>query len=644
MLSTFQEAREQEESSPPKKVNVLLLSSEWWSRKGGISTLNRVLATQLAKHPLVELTVFLLECSEEERKEAVSNSINIVKAPEQLGFKENVLLCFPPNDLEIDIVIGHGAVLGAPAKIIRDNRQCKWIQVVHTMPKQLGMFKTYQDRQDPIKKSEEKHQLEVKFGEMADSVVGVGPKLTDAFRCYLRWCKKNPDDVINLTPGIFNMYSGIQHALRDGEKCRVLVFGRADEEDFILKGFDIASKAVAQLPNTTLIFAGACDESLQLVANRFLEGGISPQNLDVRGFLKSTQEFIQLFCEVDLALLPSRSDGFGLTALEALSAGLPVLVSRNTGFGEALSKIPFGSFYVIDSEDPSVWASAIEQVWKKDRATRLQETDFLRTWYGKKYNWESQCNDLVSFFLALTRNKQTTSKKQLQPALSTAQTTLTEQRLPQADDFIIPREEIGLKGVSVGDGTLNAVEIQFRGHRVAVKRMKEFKLSPHNRQQFKQAMADASYCCHPNLLQFICATNENFPLLVNELPDTCLHTLLLDHSLSVHNIITIALDVAEGLNFLHRKKIIHRNVRSTNVLLWREDEGWRAKLGDNEIAHLRREMMRVSQREQESPKVKVYHIIIFYLFPVLPVSKMEKARVKPARKVQQANKFALRTA
>ena len=80
------------------------------------------------------------------------------------------------------------------------------------------------------------------------------------------------------------------------------------------------------------------------------------------------------------------------------------------------------------------------------------------------------------------------------------------------------------------------------------------------------------------------------------------------------------------------------------MLLWREDEGWRAKLGDNEIAHLRREMMRVSQREQESPKVKVYHIIIFYLFPVLPVSKMEKARVKPARKVQQANKFALRTA
>ena len=289
------------------------------------------------------------------------------------------------------------------------------------------MFKTYGN---PIIKSEMKHEVEVELSKMADLVVGVGPKLSEAFRCYLRWCKKDPDDVINLTPGIFNEYSDIQHAPQAEEKCRVLVFGRDDEEDFALKGFDITGKAVALLPNTILIFAGACNESLQKVANRFLECGISPQNLEVRGFLKNTQEFIQLFCEVDLALLPSRSDGFGLTALEALSAGLPVLVSRNTGFGEALSKVLFGSSYVVDSEDPSVWASAIEQVWKKDRVTRLQETEYLRTFYEQKYKWERQCNDLVKKFRTTDIGKCKKNEITSHDLLRSGQTSYSNKELP----------------------------------------------------------------------------------------------------------------------------------------------------------------------------------------------------------------------
>lgn len=392
MLSTLQKARERGQSSSTKTLNVLLLSSEWWSRKGGVSTLNRILALQLAEHPLIKVTVFLLECSEEEKKEALKHNINVVKATRQPGLEEHVWLCFPPNNLQIDIVIGHGAVLGAQAKIIRDSRQCKWVQVAHTAPKELGMFKTYQD---PITKSERKHQTEVELCEMADLVVGVGPKLSETFQCYLSWCKKNPDDVVTLTPGIFKEYSDIEHAPRDGVKCRVLAFGRGDEEDFTLKGFDIAAKAVAELSDTILIFAGSRNEDLQQVTQRFLECSISPEKLVVRGFLDNKQDLIKLFCEVDLALMPSRTEGFGLTALEALSAGLPVLVSRNTGFGEALSKVPFGLSYVVDSKDASVWANAIKQVWKKDRKMRLQESDYLRTCYRKEYNWESQCNVLI---------------------------------------------------------------------------------------------------------------------------------------------------------------------------------------------------------------------------------------------------------
>ncbi|XP_015747310.1 PREDICTED: uncharacterized protein LOC107327069 [Acropora digitifera] len=60
--------------------------------------------------------------------------------------------------------------------------------------------------------------------------------------------------------------------------------------------------------------------------------------------------------------MPSRTEGFGLVALEALSADLPVLVSGNSGVGKALKKVPTGSYSVVNSEEPKEWAKAIRTI------------------------------------------------------------------------------------------------------------------------------------------------------------------------------------------------------------------------------------------------------------------------------------------
>ncbi|XP_020621386.1 uncharacterized protein LOC110058717 [Orbicella faveolata] len=93
--------------------------------------------------------------------------------------------------------------------------------------------------------------------------------------------------------------------------------------------------------------------------------------------------------------MPSRAEGFGLFALEALSAGLPILVSGNSGFGEALQAIPYGSSFVVDSEDYKKWAKAITAVRQKDRALRLEEIQMLRAYYEKEYSWQTQGEDLI---------------------------------------------------------------------------------------------------------------------------------------------------------------------------------------------------------------------------------------------------------
>ena len=373
------------------RVRVTILASEWGSSKGGLSTINRELAIQLAKCPEVEVSFFLPQCSQDDKKLALKHNVKIVEAAPLTGFEQLDWLCFPPEDLQIDIIIGHGAKLGKQAQIIKRSKRCKWVQVVHTDPEELGMFKNYSDA---ISKGEEKHKTEIKLCEMADHVVGVGPKLSEAFRSYLRSCQKD-DNVVDFTPGVFEEFAAVKQAPSERQRRSVLVFGRGDVEDFKLKGFDIASKAVAELEDTRLVFVGAPDGKHEEIANRLTECGVPASRLRVRGFLPDRESLKRLFQEVDLVVMPSRTEGFGLTGLEALSAGLPVLVSHNSGFGETLCSVPFGSSSVINTEDPAEWTSAIKKVWAKDRKNRLEEAETLRSSYNKKYNWAKQINDLI---------------------------------------------------------------------------------------------------------------------------------------------------------------------------------------------------------------------------------------------------------
>ena len=402
MASTSQEGHESNTSSTSsRKLRVTLLSSEWRSTKGGLSTINRELAIQLAKHPRVEVSVYLPECSEEDKQVAASHNVHLIEAEEMAGYDPVDWLSFLPEDHVVDCVIGHGAVLGRQVQgIKRDHPHCKWIQVVHTAPEELGMYKGYEKC---ISRGEKKHQVEVELCKLADQVVAVGPKLAEAFSGYLRPSGKD-QRVFKLTPGIFSEFAAVNQATEERNSFSVLVFGRGDNEDFQLKGYDIAAQAIAELKDTTykLVFVGATSGEEEKVAEMLLQQGVDRSQLRVRCFNESREKLAELFCEVDLAVMPSRTEGFGLAALEALSAGLPVLVSGNSGFGEALRKVPHGSSCVVESEDPKDWANAIKAVRQKGREMRLGESEVVHGAYSKKYSWKKQCDELTERMIEMS--------------------------------------------------------------------------------------------------------------------------------------------------------------------------------------------------------------------------------------------------
>ena len=371
-----------------------MLSSEWRSSTDGdLSTINRELAIQLAKHPDVDVSILLPNCSGEDRSSAESHNVKLIEADKTPGVEPVLQLSSPPRDHTMDCVIGHGVHLGRPIASIKRNpnySHCKWIQVVHSAPEEDGMYKN-------ISEGEKRQKTEIQLCKMADQVITIGPKLAEAYKCYLRPVKQEKK-VFDLTPSIFSEFLKVEQATEERRTFCILVIGSGDScEDFNLKGYNIAVKAIAELKDESfkLKFVCAAEGKGDSVAKKLLQRGISRNQLIVRSFDDSREVLADLFCEVDLAIMPSRTEGFGTTALEALSAGLPVLVSGNSGLGEALKKVPLGSQSVVDSEDPKDWAKEIKRVRQKERDVRLSESSFLREKYLKKYSWEEPCKSLV---------------------------------------------------------------------------------------------------------------------------------------------------------------------------------------------------------------------------------------------------------
>ena len=219
--------------------------------------------------------------------------------------------------------------------------------------------------------------------------------------------------------------------------------------------------------------------------------------------------------------------------------------------------------------------------------------------------------------------------RELQSAVAAAQEALAEYRRLEPRDWIIRRDEVMLSEKNLGVGAWgNVYEGTFRGCQVAVKQIHDLILSPHNRRLFEREMSIASRCRHPHLLQFIGATNDDgSPLFITELLDTDLRNVLSQRSLLHEEVVCIALDIAKGLNYLHLKKpspIIHRDISSSNVLLWRRDNCWRAKLSDYGAANFMRQYMTSnpgasiyaapeSQTSQQSPKVSTNSDYTFQL-------------------------------
>ena len=382
-------------------INVMFICNEWESSKGGLPTFNREFAVNLAKAAgdRIKVHCYVSSSSEEDRKDASKRGVNLITAQRLPGSNDPMeWLIKPPQELPTpDVVVGHGRKFGRAAYLISDRTKCKWIHFVHVFCEDLGKHKLEgSSTPDAIADNEEKNKQELELCEAADQVIAVGSRLQ---RKYSRSLPNIKVEVI--TPGIFENLltraaplANVQPGWKpmEAEEFSVFTIGRGSFEDFALKGYDIVGNAVALLGRKfELTFVGSPRDEQRTIEKWFLEKTkISRNQLTIRGY-RNKKEMKRVFCEADVIVMPSRTEGFGLVALEAISTGVPVLVSNESGIAKALEEVEDGMTVVVDSDKPQDWAGRIRQLSEQKPKDRHARAVCLRGKYRETYSWRRQC-------------------------------------------------------------------------------------------------------------------------------------------------------------------------------------------------------------------------------------------------------------
>ncbi|MCR4322794.1 MAG: glycosyltransferase family 4 protein [Candidatus Azambacteria bacterium] len=106
-----------------------------------------------------------------------------------------------------------------------------------------------------------------------------------------------------------------------------------------------ARKVLEQEKNIVFVMAGDGD-MYHAVIEQAARLGIA-EHFSFTGFIRG-KELARLYRSADIFVMPSISEPFGLTALEALKNRAPVLISRQTGVGEVLSHCLKVDFWDVD--------------------------------------------------------------------------------------------------------------------------------------------------------------------------------------------------------------------------------------------------------------------------------------------------------
>jgi D-inositol-3-phosphate glycosyltransferase len=180
----------------------------------------------------------------------------------------------------------------------------------------------------------------------------------------------------------------------DPEATMLLFVGRLQA----LKGVDLALETLIEMRargrNAMLAIVGGPSgpdgrETLAALHRRVGEAGVIRH---VSFVAPQAHQLLSTWMRAaDVMLVPSRSESFGLVALESSACGTPVIASRVGGLMTLID--PGVTGFLIDERDPVAWADAVERALDPEHATAMSNAAVL---LARQYTWRSAAQSLAA--------------------------------------------------------------------------------------------------------------------------------------------------------------------------------------------------------------------------------------------------------
>lgn len=183
-----------------------------------------------------------------------------------------------------------------------------------------------------------------------------------------------------------------QHAVQDVRglhgKPMVLFVGRITLQkgpDYFVR---VARRVLQYVPQAVFVMAGSGDMERQVIEEAAREG--LGTHFLFAGFLRG-KELMRLYRMAHIYVMPSVSEPFGITPLEALSQHTPVLISRESGVSEVIINALKTDFWDVDEMANKI----ISVLRHKELFETLQENSYNEL---PKFSWVNAARKCVAVY------------------------------------------------------------------------------------------------------------------------------------------------------------------------------------------------------------------------------------------------------
>jgi len=205
----------------------------------------------------------------------------------------------------------------------------------------------------------------------------------------------NPDKVVTVYNAVEPVSDSDKVSIRRGISDKIVTFlGRITLQKGPEYFIEAAYKVLQKMENVRFVMAGSGDMMNKMIL-RAARLGIS-NRFYFTGFLTGDDVY-QMYSISDVYVMPSVSEPFGISPLEAIQSNVPVIISRQSGVAEVLNHAIKIDFWDIDAMADAIYGilnyPALSVMFKK---YGKQEVDKLK--------WETSASLVRDIYISLTNS------------------------------------------------------------------------------------------------------------------------------------------------------------------------------------------------------------------------------------------------